>query len=458
MTEQSAFLTAPIGPTILRLATPNMIAMFVTMLTFVAEAWYVGQLGTVSLAGLALAFPMMMLTMMLSAGSIGGSITGAVAQRLGAGKRSEAETLAVHAVLLTVLLAAVSGLVFVGGGRLIYSALGGSGAVLEQALAYSDVLFFGCISMWLANGLAAIVRATGQMKIAAKNLLAGSVIQVIAAAVLIFGLGPFPSMGIAGAAAGIVVGQAVASALLLFYLVARCDELRLRLLEIPIKLAPMAAILKVGALSSVNSFCSLAAIIIITGFMARQGVEVLAGYGIGARLEFLIIPLVFGFGAASTALVGVHFGAHEIKRAHRVGWTAALYSAGLTGFIGLTVAAFPDLWANLFSDEEAVRAACRAYLQIVGPFYAFFGMALCLYFASLGSGRVLWPVLAVILRVSVVTVGSIYLSSGDGADAEKFYWLIAVGIVSQALVTGIAIRLGAWTRGLDRAAMEPEQP
>ena len=75
----------------------------------------------------------------------------------------------------------------------------------------------------------------------------------------------------------------------------------------------MGAILKVGALSSINSFCSLAAIIIITAFMARFGVDVLAGYGVGSRLEFLIIPLIFGFGAASTALVGVHFGADKIE-------------------------------------------------------------------------------------------------------------------------------------------------
>ena len=184
-----ALTTAPIGPTLLRLAAPNIIAMFVGMITLVAEAWYVGRLGTTSLAGLALAFPMMMLLMFLSAGSIGGAITGAVAQRLGAGDRSGAESLAFHAVLLAVLLAAFSALVFLGGGQLIYSALGGSGAVLEQALAYSDVLFLGCVTVWLANCLAAIVRATGQMKVAAKNLVAGSVVHVIAAAVLI--VGPF---------------------------------------------------------------------------------------------------------------------------------------------------------------------------------------------------------------------------------------------------------------------------
>jgi Na+-driven multidrug efflux pump len=186
----SPLLTAPIGPTIIRLAAPNMIAMVVTMVTLMGEAWYVGRLGTESLAGLALAFPMMMLVMMLSAGSFGGTITGAVARRLGAGDRPGAEALAFHAVLLAVLLAGACTLVFLLGGRRIYSLLGGSGAVLAQALAYSDVLFLGCIAMWLANALASIVRATGHMQVAAKGLVAGSVLQVMAAGVLVFGLGP----------------------------------------------------------------------------------------------------------------------------------------------------------------------------------------------------------------------------------------------------------------------------
>ena len=87
MALQSQLIENPIGSTIVRLASPNMIAMFITLLTLMAEAWYVGQLGIISLAGLAIAFPMMMLLMMFSAGSIAGAITGAVAQRLGAGDR-----------------------------------------------------------------------------------------------------------------------------------------------------------------------------------------------------------------------------------------------------------------------------------------------------------------------------------------------------------------------------------
>ena len=454
-TTGSPLLTAPIGPTIIRLAAPNMIAMVVTMITLVAEGWYVGQLGTTSLAGLALAFPMMMLLMTLSGGSLGGTVTGAVARRLGAGDRPGAEVLAFHAVLLTVLLAGACAAVFLFGGRWIYSLLGGSGAVLAEALAYSDVLFLGCVSVWLANILAAIVRATGNMPVAANGLVAGSVLQVVAAGVLVFGLGPFPKMGIAGAAAGIVIGYAMASLMLLRFLMTRCAELRLRLSGIPVKLAPMAAILKVATLASVNTFCTMAAVIVITAFIARLGVDVLAGYGIGSRLELLMIPMVFGFGAAATALVGVHFGANAIERGRRAGWTAAFYSAALCGMTGGAIALFPGLWANLFTNSEAIRAACRTYLQIAGPFYALFGLALCLYFASQGAGRIVWPVIASVVRVLVIALGCVVLSSVPAAGPEHFFWLIAGGMVVQALVSGTAIRFGAWTRGSARGQSPP---
>ena len=451
----SPLLTAPIGPTIIRLAAPNMIAMVVTMITLVAEAWYVGQLGTTSLAGLALAFPMMMLLMTLSGGSLGGTVTGAVARRLGAGDQPGAEVLACHAVLLAVLLAGACALIFLVGGSWIYGLLGGSGAVLAQALAYSDLLFLGCVSIWLANVLAAIVRATGNMPVAANGLVAGSVLQVVAAGVLVFGLGPFPKMGIAGAAAGIVIGYAVVSIMLLRFLMTRCLELRLRLSGMPVKLAPMATILKVGALASVNTFCTLAAVIVITAFIARLGVDVLAGYGIGSRLELLMIPMVFGFGAAATALVGVHFGANAIERGHRAGWTAALYSAAMCGLIGGAIAVFPGLWANLFTESEAIRVACRTYLQIAGPFYALFGLALCLYFASQGAGRIVWPVTASVVRVLVIALGCVVLSRDPAAGPERFFWLIVAGMIVQAFVSGTAIRFGAWTRGSARAQNRP---
>src|SRR5207247_1081704 len=121
------------------------------------------------------------------------------------------------------------------------------------------------------------------------------------------------------------------------------------------------------------------------------GTFALAGYGMGVRLEYLLIPLVFGFGSALVTMVGTNFGAGQRARAGRVAWTGAAMAAGATEAIGLAAAFFPHSWLGLFTNEPAVLAAGAAYLRVVGPAYGFFGLGLALYFASQGAGRLLWP-------------------------------------------------------------------
>jgi putative MATE family efflux protein len=440
----AVYLTAPIAPTLARLAAPNIVAMFIMLATSAAEAWYIGQLGIEALAGLALAFPMLMLTNMLSAGSIGGAVAGAVAQRLGAGDREGAEALAFHAFLLALLMAALFSALFLVGGSAIYRALGGSGAVLDRALAYSDLLFAGCAMPWLANILSSIVRGCGQMRMAAQAMIGGSLLQICAGAALVFGVGPVPAMGMAGAALAVVIGFAFNASIQIAYLIGGNGGLTLRLRGIPIRLAHFANLLRVGLLASVSPVASVATVIAITAFAARLGVETLAGYGIGSRLEFLMIPVIFGIGAASITMIGVSFGAGDIERGHRIGWTGAAAAAAVTGSIGMILAAFPDLWAGLFTDVEAVRETCRAYLRIAGPFYAFFGLGLCLYFASQGARRVLWPVVSGLTRLALILLGGWWLAETGQLSASALFVLIGIGMLTYGLMTAAAVRLGAW--------------
>ena len=114
-----------------------------------------------------------------------------------------------------------------------------------------------------------------------------------------------------------------------------------------------------------------------------------------------------------------------------------------------TVAVFPGLWTNLFTNAGAVRAASHSYLEIAGPFYALFGLALCLYFASQGAGRVLWPVIASVVRFLIVLVGCLILAENPAATIAHFFILIAAGFVAQGILTGAAIQLGAWRHHLD---------
>lgn len=444
MSPHAWMLSAPIAPTLARLAAPNIAAMFIMLATSAAEAWYVGQLGIASLAGLALVFPMFMLTTMLSAGSIGGAVAGAVAQRLGAGDRDGAETLALHAVILAIAASALMAGLFIGLGEAIFSRLGGSGASLQQALAYSDTMFAGILSIWLANILSSLVRACGQMKLSAMAMISGSLVQIATGYVFVFGAGPWPAMGIQGAALAVVTGFSVSSAIQIVYLLRGRGGIRLRLTGIAIRMAHFSTLLRTGLLASISPLSSVATVIVVTGLVARLGDVGLAGYGIGSRLEFLLIPMIFGIGAASITMVGAHFGAGQELRGHRVAWTASLGAAAITGLLGCVVALFPGLWADLFTEAEAVREICRQYLQIAGPAYGFFGLGLCLYFASQGARKPLWPVLAGLSRLALIAAGGSLLAATDAVTPNSLFVLIAAGMVLYGLASALAVRLGAW--------------
>ena len=108
------------------------------------------------------------------------------------------------------------------------------------------------------------------------------------------------------------------------------------------------------------------------------------------------------------------------------------------------MALFPGLWADLFTESEAVRQICRDYLRIAGPAYGFFGLGLCLYFSSQGARKPLWPVLAGLMRLALVGVGGTMLVAGSATDANALFWLIASGMVPYGTATALAVRLGAW--------------
>src|SRR5713101_8143457 len=144
---------APITPTLLRLAAPNVLVMVVQASVGLIETYFVGKLGTDALAGVALVFPVLMLMQMMSAGAMGGGISSAIARALGAGRRADADALVVHALAIAVGFGLLFTVTVLGGGRWLYSAMGGSGASLDAALTYSTVIFSAAILIWIFNSL-----------------------------------------------------------------------------------------------------------------------------------------------------------------------------------------------------------------------------------------------------------------------------------------------------------------
>ena len=436
-------LTAPILPTLLRLATPNVLAMAMSVLVGVAEIYYVGQLGTAPLAAMALVFPFAMLTQMMSAGAMGGGVSAAISRALGAGDLVRAHTLVQHALVIGLGAGLLYSLVMVWGGPRFYALLGGQDAVLQEAVQYGQVLFSGAVLVWLLNTLASVLRGTGNMKTPSVVLMVTAVLQIVLGGVWGLGAGPVPSMGMVGVAWGHVVATAAGVAYFLVYLIQGRGRLGLKVQRFALQKNMFADILKVGAIACLSPVQSVLAILIFTGLLAQQGTEALAGYGIGQRLEFLLIPIAFGIGVAAVPMVGMAMGAGQVDRARRVAWTAGGVSAFNLGVIGAVVTLAPDLWARMFTQDEVVLGFARQYLVTAGPAFAFFGLGLTLYFASQGAGQVIGPVLAGTARL-VLVAGAGYVLAQNQGTADSFYMLVALAMVAYGLLTAAAIWLTPW--------------
>ena len=444
-------LTAPILPTLLRLAAPNVLAMVMTVLVGIAETYYVGRLGTTPLAAMALVFPFAMLTQMMSAGAMGGGVSAAISRALGASDLVRAHSLVQHALLIGLGAGLIYSALFLLWGPDFYALLGGRGAVQLQAVQYGQVLFAGAALVWLLNTLASIVRGTGDMRAPSLALVATAGLQIVLGGALSLGAGPVPALGMVGVAWGHILATAAGVLYFLWYLVRSQGRLTLHLQGFALQRSLFADILRVGAVACLSPVQSVLATLIFTGLLAQLGTEALAGYGIGQRLEFLLIPIAFGIGVAAVPMVGMAMGAGQVARARRVAWVAAGLSALNLGVIGAVVTLAPDLWARLFSQDEAVLAYARQYLVTAGPAFPFFGLGLTLYFASQGAGQVIGPVLAGTVRLVLVAGVGWWLAQNQGT-ADHFYGLVAVAMVLYGVVTAAAVAFTPWAAKAERIA------
>ncbi len=435
-------LTAPVAATLAKLAAPNLLGMMATTAVSIAETAYIGRLGAEPLAAAALVLPMIMLMGMMSAGAMGGGVSAAVSRAIGADDHDRARDLARHASLIGLAMGLFFTLLLTVFGGALFHLLGGRGETLRLAGLYAGIVFAAATAIWLTNIFASILRGSGNMVGPSAVMMAGAALQVVIGGALCFGWGPAPRLGILG----VGLGQATTSVIgaLLLFLMLRSPRAKVRLdLSGPINRDSFMDILKVGGPALLSPLQTVGTVLIITAIAARFGVETLAGYGIGSRLEFLLVPIAFSVGVAALPMVGLAIGAGDVARARRVAWTAGVMAAAGLGSLGLLLSLAPDLWVTIFTRDPGVRAAAALYLHFVGPVFVFFGMSLALYFASQGAGRILGPLLAGTARMVVIAVGGVLLVMGD-APSWTLFALVAAGMVVMGVATAGSVAATPW--------------
>ena len=444
-------LEGSIAATLLRLAAPNVLVMVVQSSVQLIETYFVGRLGTDALAGMALVFPVVMLMQMMSAGAIGNGIAAAVARALGAGRRSDADRLVLHALTVAFVCGLFFSAAVLGGGPFLYAAMGGSGESLRAALTYSDIVFAGMVLVWSFNALANVLRGSGNMIVPAAVSCIGTLVLLPLSPALILGWGPFPRLGIAGGAVSFLLFYAAGNMALALYLLAGRSVVRPRLRG-RLEWRLFHDILRVGAVSALITLQTNLTIGITTGLVGSFGAASIAGYGIGTRLEYLLVPLIFGFGAPLVAMVGTNIGAGNSARALRSAWIGTAIAFALAETIGLCAAAFPHAWLSLFDSDPAMLAVGSLYLQTVGPFYGLFGVGLALNFASQGAGQMRWPLLAALSRL-LVAAGGGYLALRWTGGLFGVFAALSLALAGFGLVNAAAVAGGAWFGPLCLAAI-----
>jgi len=451
---RNALLDGPILRTLLWLAWPNVIALSAGTCVVIAETSYIGRLGVESLAAMALVFPCVILTMTMSGGAMGGGVASAIARALGAGEIERASTLAMHALLIGLTFGVTFMLGMLIFGPHLLELLGGRGNVLAQAIAYTQIFFGGAILPWLMNTMAGILRGTGNMKLPSTMILSSAVWQIMLGGTLGLGLGPVPQFGMRGVAAGSLIAYSISISVMGWYLFSGRARVKPKLRGLRVQWAMFIDILRVGAVSCFSPLQSVLTISIFTHMLAQFGTAVLAGYGIGARLEFMLTSVAFAVGIASVPMIGMAVGAGRIARARRIAWIAGASAFVAVGAPAWLVALFPDLWVNIFTDSATVRATSHQYLSTVAPFYAFIGLASTMYFSSQGAAKVIGPVLAQTVRLVYIASCGWWLSTHD-ATAQSFFWLAASSMVVLGLLSCSSVVLTRWGPRENKVAIRP---
>ncbi|WP_369721536.1 MATE family efflux transporter [Bradyrhizobium sp. LLZ17] len=427
---RAALLTAPILPTLLKLALPTVTVLVAQTAVNIAEAYYVGYLGTDALAGAALVFPIFMLMAMMSNGGFGSGVASSVARAIGAGRREDAEAALFHAVVLAIIAGGLFTLGAVLGGPALFRTLGGRGGALSAAITYSNYLFAGAIPVWIVNLQAAALRGSGNVKVPALVTLIGAIVTIPVSPLLIFGYGPVPSLGIGGAGIAFGLYYGAAMLFLLRYMSTGASGLTLRIVRLRARV--FADMLKVGIPTALNAVLSNLTVILVTGAVGLFGTSALAGYGIASRLDYIMIPLLFGISTATLTMVGVNMGAGQTARAQKIGWVSGVAGMIMTGTIGLLVAIFPTAWLNLFTHDAEVVNEGMTYLRIVAPAYAALGFGFVTSFAAQGTGRAMGPLVGAFARVLIAAGGGWIVVAGFGAGMTGLATMVTLSFVAYA--------------------------
>ncbi len=433
---------------VLRLAAPTTLVMAVSAVSNVVYTYFVSRLGADAIAAVSLVFPVSLLAITAMGGGIGAGAASAVARALGSRHVRQAALLSGQALALSVMIGVLFGLVVLLCGDGLFRLMGASGSVLASATLFARVLFGGAAITFLGGMFDSVMRGEGNVRVPAIWSTTSLVLQMACTPLFMFWF----DWGLLGAALAMLFCQGLATVARAIWVFSGRTLVRPALFFERVTLAPAREILRVGIPAACATSVTNLGLMLLTAVVARLGPPDLAAYGLGTRLDFLLLSFAYGFGAAVLTLVGMATGARRLDRMRAFVLCAGAITVVLLAVPGVVLSRRPDLWIGLFTDDPAIHAVGAEYFRMVGPSYPFLGISLVIAFAFQGLGSATIPMAWTILRVTGVLATTIFLTRGLGLGERAVFATIATGnVVSAAGMVALFVYAERRMRVLARA-------
>lgn len=392
-------MTGHVWHTVWWLAWPSVVTMLLQTVTGLIDAIFVGRLGPDALGGVGLASQVMLILMAVSS-AVSVGATALVARFTGGGDPAHAEEATRQAIIISILIALVSGFIVYIYGPAIISAIGGEGEAIRLGVTYLNILLLGVVPFFLMFVLTGVFRGMGDMRVPLVVMIVVTVISLVGDYLLIFGIGPFPALGVVGAGIANVTSRVAATVLLLIYLTKSQLPLALRGSWRP-RLDWFRRILNVGTPAAVQGLLRTGASLLYFSIlgMTPEGVAAIAALTIGLRTEALAFMPGFAFSVAATSMVGQNLGARQPERAEQSAWAATWQGIWVMGAFGAAFLLFAEPIASIFTPDPEVIPLAAGYLRINSVSEPFLALAMVLTGALQGAGETRLPTAATILTM-----------------------------------------------------------
>jgi len=438
------YTRGPIGRAIFLLAVPMVLEMLMESIFAVVDVFWVAKLGASAVASVALTESMMSIAYSLAFGLAIGT-TATVARRVGERNHSGAADAAVQAITLGILVSTTLGVLGAWLAPDLLRTMGADADVLAQGTGYARVMLGGSASVFLLFVINATFRGAGDAAVAMRVLWLSNAINLVLDPLLIFGIGPFPELGVTGAAVATTIGRGTGVLFAASSLWKGAGHISVHREHLHVHLAAMWRLVRLCATGTFQILIGTAAWIGLIRILATFGSVAVAGYGIAIRIVIFGILPAFGLSNAAATMVGQSLGAGDPDRAERAVWTASRYNLAFLGTLGVLFVAGAPWIVGAFTPEPDVRQVATLGLRIIAlgfPLYAF-GMTLTQSFNGAGdTWTPTWINLFVFWLFEIPLAW--FLASRTALAWRGAFLAIMLAYVSLALVSAAIFRRGRW--------------